>query len=491
MNDLEQLMNQLETGTADGPDVMIDPMADLMSQLETPPDKTLMEQAQGIAQPYIDIYNKRMGEAAEAGKRIRSGEESLGAGLYEAMGSGVAGTLLDVGGQAFTDIAPQNVQDALNKAMATLVEAGLDTEEGQWVIQNYDKLSDSTKRKIEATGNFAALLPLLKGVSGGGKVLSKGMKVKRNRLSEALSPYKSETVLEGEALRRFKPDVTHEKMIDTLMDENFTGNYKNLKKLSPNKTPRANIEVLDGVQSQLEAKLMNQLRTKGMTKIPTKTIAQTFDKRIKRFLSENDWLQKDKTIKDNIDLYTQKFFDQISQKGLTPEGLIQARRKFDKMLNDKMFKKGVDEKDLAAHEAFAKVLRRVANDVAHEQAALKGLDIKTSLKRSSAIMSAIENLATKHAKYQNIADTTLKFIKAHPFAASSIVTGGSAYGLGMDPTSAGMLGAMTVGPVAYGAYRYAPQTIKAADVAMRGGLLSTPGLLGYGAPEEMPEDVQP
>jgi hypothetical protein len=487
MDDLQQILGGLEFGTTDGSDVVVDPMADLMGQIETPPDKTLMEQAQGIAQSYIDIYNKRMGEAAEAGKRIRSGEESFGGGLYEAMGSGVGGTIMDVGGQIFKDVTPQSAQDALNEAMSTLVKAGMDTDQAKWVIENWNNLSDSAKRKWKATGNLAGLLPLLKGfMLKPTKLASKGMQIKRNRLSEALSPYKSEAVLKQEAMRRFKPDVRHEQMVDELMD---------IKGLSGNKSPKANIKVLDEVQTKLENKLMNQLYTRGMTRVPTKTLADTFDRRIKRFLKENDWLQSDKTIQSNIDMYTQKFFNMISKKGLTPEGLLRARREFDAKLNKKMFQKGVDEKDLAAHEAFAKVLRRVANDVAHNQAALRGVDVKESLKRSSAIMNAVENLSTKYAKYESIADKAAGFAKAHPFAtraaAASALGGGASYGVGFDPTSAGFWAAASTLPVAYGLYRTAPQTIKAADVAMRGGMLSTPGLLGYGAPEEMPEDVQP
>lgn len=471
MNDIDSILAGLEPSTAEGADVQLDPLDTLMQQIEPAPEKSLMEQAQDFIQPYQDIYNKRMGEVAEAAKRYKRGEEGLGGALYEAFGSGVGGTLVDVQGEIMSNFIPQSVEEAIAK----MAQAGIETETGQYLIENYNNLSDSTKRKLDATFNLAALVPSIMAAKKGSALLNKGARIKRNRLSELLSPLETPTTRGEEAVRRFKPDVRHEKMLDQLVD---------LKGLSPNKSVRKNIEILDAAQSKLENKLMAQLRSRPIH-IKSVDIENSFNKELTKLLSNEDWLQADKAIMDNVALQTEKLMRMIRRKGTTPEGMILARREFDAKLKQKMFKKGVDEKDIAASEAVSRTLRKLSNKIAHDAALKQGIDVQASLDKSSAIFRAVENLSTKYASETSKIAGAFEFAKRHPFASSSLAAGLAGNQLlGVPLDSPAVLGAATLGPVAYGAYRYAPQMFKGMDATMRAGMLSAPAAMGYGAPEE-------
>lgn len=471
MSEIDDLFNQYQATTTDGPDVQLDPLDELFSTVEPVPEKSMMEKAQDFVQPYQDIYNKRMGEVAEAAKRYKRGEEGLGGMLYEALGSGVGGTIADVQGEIMSNFIPQSVEEAIAK----MAQAGLETETGQYLIENYNNLSDSTKRKVDATFNLGALVPSIAAAKRGGAVVNKATRIKRNRLSELLSPLETPVTRGQEAVRRFKPDVRHEQMLDQLAD---------LKGLSPNKSVRKNIEILDEAQSKLENKLMSQLRSRPVH-IKSTEIENAFGKELKKLLTKEDWLQSDKAIMDNVQLQTEKLMRMIRRKGTTPEGLILARREFDSKLKKKMFAKGIDEKDIAASEAISRTLRKLSNKIAHDAALKQGLDVQGSLDKSSAIFRAVENLSTKYATETPKIAGMMDFAKRHPFATSGIASSlasNQLFGVPLD--SPAILGAATVGPVAYGAYRYAPQTLRGLDATMRAGMLSAPAAMGYGAPDE-------
>lgn len=471
MDELDALFAEYEATTTDGPDVQLDPLDELFSTVEPAPEKSLMEKAQDFIQPYQDIYNKRMGEVAEAAKRYKRGEEGLGGALYEAFGSGVGGTIADVQGEIMSNFMPQSVEEAIAK----MVQAGIDTETGQYLIENYNNLSDSTKRKLDATFNLGALIPSIAAAKRGGAIVNKAARIKRNRLSDLLSPLETPATRGQEAVRRFKPDVRHEQMLDQLVD---------LKGLSPNKSVRKNIEILDAAQSKLENKLMSQLRSRPVH-IKSTDIEKSFGTELNKLLTKEDWLQSDKAIMDNVQLQTEKLMRMIRRKGTTPEGLILARREFDAKLKKKMFAKGIDEKDIAASEAVSRTLRKLSNKIAHDAALKQGLDVQASLDKSSAIFRAVDNLSTKYATESSKIAGMMDFAKRHPFASSSVASGlASNQLLGLPLDSPAMLGAATLGPVAYGAYRYAPQTLKGMDAMMRAGMLSAPAAMGYGAPDE-------
>jgi len=471
MSEIDDLFDQYQATTADGPDVQLDPLDELFSTVEPVPEKSMMEKAQDFVRPYQDIYNKRMGEVAEAAKRYKRGEEGLGGMLYEALGSGVGGTIADVQGEIMSNFMPQSVEEAIAK----MAQAGLETETGQYLIENYNNLSDSTKRKVDATFNLGALVPSLMAAKRGGAIVNKAARIKRNRLSDLLSPLETPTTRGQEAVRRFKPDVRHEQMLDQLED---------LKGLSPNKSVRKNIEILDSAQSKLENKLMSQLRSRPVH-IKSTEIENAFGKELKKLLTKEDWLEADKKIMDNVQLQTEKLMRMIRRKGTTPEGLILARREFDAKLKKKMFTKGIDEKDIAASEAISRTLRKLSNKIAHDAALKQGLDVQASLDKSSAIFRAVDNLSTKYATETPKIAGMMDFAKRHPFATSGIASGlASNQLLGLPLDSPAMLGAATLGPVAYGAYSYAPQTLKGLDATMRAGMLSAPAAMGYGAPDE-------
>lgn len=471
MSDIDALFDQYQATTTDGPDVQLDPLDELFKTVEPAPEKTAQESVMDFFKPYQDIFNKRMGEVAEAAKRYKSGEEGLGGMLYEAMGSGVGGTIADVQGEIMSNFMPQSVEEAIAK----MAQAGIETETGQYLLENYNNLSDSTKRKLDATFNLAALVPSLMAAKKGGPILNKAARIKRNRLSDLLSPLETSATRGQEAVRRFKPDVRHEQMLDQLVD---------LKGLSPNKSVRKNIEILDAAQNKLENKLMAQLRSRPVH-IKSVDIDNAFNKELTKLLSNEDWLQADKAIMDNVQLQTEKLMRMIRRKGTTPEGMILARREFDAKLKKKMFAKGIDEKDIAASEAVSRTLRKLSNKIAHDAALKQGIDVQASLDKSSAIFRAVENLSTKYASESSKIAGAFEFAKRHPFASTSIASGfASNQLLGVPLDSPAILGAATLGPVAYGAYRYAPQMFKGMDAMMRAGMLSAPAAMGYGAPEE-------
>lgn len=471
MNDIDSILAGLEPSTAEGADVQLDPLDTLMQQIEPAPEKSLMEQAQDFIQPYQDIYNKRISEVAEAAKRYKSGEEGLGGMLYEAIGSGVGGTIADVQGEIMSNFMPQSVEEA----MAKMVQMGLDTDTGKYLIENYNNLSDSTKRKVDATFNLAAIAPSFIASSGKFGTLNKAQRVKRNRLSDLISPRETPDVRKGEALRRFKPVKRHEQDVDLLME---------VKGLSPNKSLRSNIKLIDDSQNKLENKLMNQLRSKPIH-IKSVDIEAGLKKELNDLINKHDWLQADETIQKNMELQVQKMMSMIRRKGTTPEGMILARREFDKKLKDAMLQKNVAPEYLSAADAVSRSIRRYANKVAHDSLIKRGVDVQGSLDMSSAMFRAVDNLSDKYAFEKPPLHASMTFMRQHPFltaTATSSLAGNQLFGIPLD--SPAILGAATVGPVAYGAYRYAPQALKGMDAMMRAGMLSAPAAMGYGAPEE-------
>ena len=138
----------------------------------------------------------------------------------------------------------------------------------------------------------------------------------------------------------------------------------------------------------------------------------------------------------------------------TPEGIILARRAFDKKLKKAALSAKAPEAEATARDAVSRVLRRALNDIVHKADPTANTD--KILRSQSMMYRAMENLTESYKTYDTTGGAVLELAKRHPMATAMAVGGTGTLGGLLTPT---ILGGAVVGAGAYGAYKGLPNAL--------------------------------
>lgn len=421
-------------------------------QWQDPPKKEVMEppKTQGSFFDRITkLARNRKGEMSSAITNYGEGNIGLGSMLLQVVGKGGFGTAADIVGEAVatgvSTVVPDAVEEPIKQYAYEMLGEAYNSEIGQTLAEEWNKLDPNVQKNLQATGNIMAwAAPKIKASKGGQSLQNLGQAVKKGRMSNKLKLPETPKNKLAEAKRRFKDPHGFEDIVDEV---------SKVEKVSPNKSFKANINAVGDEVERLDRQLFKQLRQKSVD-ISDDLIDQKLDLELSNLLKNNQWIQSNSSIAsafDNNISALQKLIDKYPK---TPQGMLRARREFDRMLKDNIFK--VPEEELIARDAVSKVLRRALNDVVSEAAPYA--PVKETLRKQSRLLSGLDNLAENYALEQPPLSDLKSVFQRYPMATAGVLAGTGAGAAVV--TSPVILGGAALGATGVGAYRGLPAALR-------------------------------
>lgn len=399
------------------------------------------------------LASNRKEEMTGAVGKYGRGELGLGSTLLQVVGKGGFGTAADLVGETVASgvsaVVPDAVEEPIKQYAYEMLGKAYNSEIGKVIAREWNKLDPETQNNLEATGNIMAwATPKLKAGGVGDKLTNMGQVVKKGRMANKLQLPDTAKNRLAEAKRRFRPPYAFDEVVEEV---------SKLKTTSPNKSFKANITAVGDEIAALDKNLFRELRKRSVD-IPEDLIDQKIDLELTNLLKNNQWIQSNASIAsafDNNIAALQKILDDSPN---TPQGLLVARRKFDKLLKDSMFEIPVDER--IARDAVSTVLRRTLNDVVSEAAPYA--PVKETLRKQSRLYNGLDNLAENYALEKPPLAELRNIAQRYPGASVGVLAGASPF-IAAAPQIAAIAGAGAVGA---GAYRGFPAALRGSGAAL-------------------------
>jgi len=409
------------------------------------------------------------------------------------IGKGIAGPMLDIAGEtvstgvgAAADVANPEIRRGFNDLMNGITNS----EFAKQAIDFYMALDPQTRRTVESAFNIANVLApfKLKAKKGAGfsDTLKEGMTVvdrqkdlKRTMLRRM---FQSERSKENIAFDLTNGTADLDNMVDNLLD---------IKGVSPLYVPERNMAALNKHMNTLEARIQGQLGSFDKTGRFVRNVKNSFNDLLADTINTSPTL-REQGLKPAVKAEAQRsimrkvdgIITNLKEAKIEPnslKGLLELRRRLDKVLSSKDFNKlsDVDKSKLALEKQIVMDMRGKINDTISgfaEEFAPENETIKTLLKKQSATYGATNNYVTKSAR--NLANLTEQGAIAKALSNHPILVYRALQNQGASPTVAAILAApsaINLGGEVFGAARR--QLSGARAPLIRGGMF-------YGQEEE-------
>ena len=408
------------------------------------------------------LANKRTAEVSQTFEDYAKGDISLGSAMLQTVGKGGFATAGDFIAESVSTgvgaVLPDEIKEPIKQFAGEMIGKVLDSDVANSVADEWNKLDDATQKNLESTGAIMSfLLPKVKAKPIGAKIKGVGRAIKKERLSKTLKLPDTAPNKVAEARRLFKDPVGFDDMVEEV---------SKIKGVSSNNTPKTNILLIGKEFDKTDKKLLMQLRTKPI-KVSDDLIDNTVDLHLAKLKAENSWLASDASISAAFDNNVKLLQETINKFPKTPEGILLARRAFDKKLNKAALAAKAPESELIARDAVSRVLRRSLNDVVSKSA--KGVDVDKFLAKERMMYKALDNLAESHGNFKPVSETIKDFAKGHPYISYGFLRGAGLSGGVMAAVANPIVaGGAVAGATLVGANRNLPSILKGVGSGARG-----------------------
>ena len=409
------------------------------------------------------------------------------------IGKGLKGPIMDVTGEvistglgAAADVANPEIRRGFNDLMNNITNS----EFAKQAIDFYMAVDPQTRRTLESVFNIANVMAPF-------KIKAKKGAGFRDTLEEGLTIVDKRKEFKREMLRRmFQPERSKANIELELRNgtgalDNMVDNLLDIKGVSPLYVPERNLAALNKHMNSLEARIQGQLGSFDKTGKFVRNVKNSFNDLLVDTINTSPTL-REQVLKPAVKAEAQRsimrkvdgIITNLKEAKIEPnslKGLLELRRRLDKVLSSKDFNKlsDVDKSKLALEKQIVMDMRGKINDTISgfaEEFDPDNTTIKTLLQKQSATYGATNNYATKSAR--NLADlteqgTVVKALSNHP-----ILVYRALQNQGASPTVAAILAApsaINLGGEVFGATRR--QLSGARAPLIRGGMF-------YGQEEE-------
>ena len=363
------------------------------------------------------MLNSRRMKTSDAIERRARGETGVMEGALQMTGQGVALPLLDLSGYHIIEAAKAVMPDSLEEDINEMMQDALGSSWAQKIAGWWNSLSDSKKSTYEsATGMMTTILPMIKAKGVNRRLLSVANQKRLEGVQKMFHPEWTKDELVNLAKREGLYDGRTNEMFEVLTQNPM---------IKPQKSNAYNMRMINRSLNDLESQLMNGLATRPVA-VDTGAVKMRIAQQMEEYrLNQKDWLQPDSAIEKAFDLNLEKMFDLIDKHPSTPQGLLMARREFDRMMRDA----NVDIGTETARKAAAKIVRDNVNDVI--AASVPDAKVKDILNRYTHHITAQENLAVNSLKKSNLPQKVINELQRHPYLVAGALGlgGGSQTGL--------------------------------------------------------------
>lgn len=442
---LEQIFNQGVSSQA--PRVTVAPPNQRLSTGSTEQDTSLFGR---LKEGVSDVIQTRGQQFADSKERQTQGGQTGGETALQFAGQTVGATfdILGVGLTELLKLTPDKIKETVGTAGQAFLEtpagqAGLQAlSSGMETYQSWKEENPRAAANLEAVGNIASVVP----VTRGGKALTqpavtatKGTTKQVARLGTGVSKVIDERTISNElktAVDLTRPilSANEKKSAFASGRGKFSGVTKELE-LAPT---RRELDIAE-VSKPFIKKDLNK------TVISLNDEVSRLDKSIVQNLKNNDGIFNDKELRSTLsaikddnrivfggdkaiekayDTVIDEIFNHLDKNNLS--SLFAARKKFDRVVNDK-FPKTFDGSptDLARTNAILDV-RRGVNDYISSRLP-EGSPFKEVLRKESLLLTARDNIAENLSKSlgSNVVKRTIDTIRKNP-----VVATGGAVGIG-------------------------------------------------------------
>lgn len=394
-----------------------------------------------VAGDFFSGLSERLGQALgerkediNAALRARSEGKISGPEMgLQILGKGVAGSALDVTGEAvgtavgtLADVVNPRIREGFNDIRKGIMDSDVAKE----AISLYQGLDENSRRNIESIFNITNALSPVRikpraglGIGGaiehGLKVVNKAKDMKRDTLRGLFQAPRTREAIDFE-LRH--GTAQQEAMLNDLMD---------VKGVSPMYRPEKNLESLgkhmDGLENRIQSALTEFDKT-GVMANAKSSFGKMLVDTVQNAPSVRELGLKTAKKQEVIGSIMRKvdgITKNMKETGVNPNslsGLLQLRRRLDKVLRDSDFKKlsEGDIADIALEKHIVMQMRGKINDAISgfvEQSGKSNENIKELLRKQSSMYQAQDNLVRKTAMAeQDLTDKhwLMKAISSHP-----------------------------------------------------------------------------
>jgi hypothetical protein len=413
------------------------------------PEVTVPKQQGDFFDRITKLARNRNEEMQGAIKQFGEGNIGLGSMLLQVVGKGGYGTAADIVGETvatgLSSVTPDAIEEPIKQYAYELFGKAYNSDIGKAIAEEWNKLDPNTQKNIEATGNILSwAAPKLKAKVPAEKLKGLGNAIEKSRISKKLKLPDTPSNRLDEAKRAFKDPYGFDDIVEEV---------NKVKGVSSNNSTKKNIIVLNKEIDNTDKELFRQLRKRSVD-IADEAIDQNLDLELANMFKRNSFLQSDasiaKAVDDNLSSL-QKIIDKYPK---TPQGLIRARREFDKRLSEKI--KGAPEYELIARDAVSKSFRRALNNTVIEAAPYA--DVKGLLNKQSKLFGGIDNLAQNYALEKPSLTELTQLVKQHPIITLGALSGtGAGFAFASSPV---VLGASGAGALLSAGYRATPSALK-------------------------------
>lgn len=434
---------------------------------------------------------ERMGSAMEARKKemidvMQAPERFPFERELQMIGKGIAGPIMDITGEAVStgvgavaDVANPEIRRGFNDLMNNITNSPA----AKQAIDFYMALDPQTRRTVESAFNIANVLApfKIKAKKGAGfqDTLKEGMTVvdrqkdlKRTMLRRMFQSERSQANIEFDLLN------------GTEKLDNMVENLLDIKGVSPLYVPERNLAALTKHMNALEARIQGQLSSFDKTGKFVRNVKNSFNDLLVDTINTSQTL-REQGLKPAVKAEAQRsimrkvdgIITNLKEAKIEPNslrGLLELRRRLDKVLSSKDFNKlsDADKSKLALEKQIVMDMRGKLNETISglaEQFDPDNTTIKTLLQKQSATYGATSNYATKSAR--KLADLTDQGTVAKALSNHPILVYRALQNQGASPTVAAILAApsaINLGGEMFGATRR--QLSGARAPLIRGGM---------------------
>ena len=349
---------------------------------------------QGTVDEYVPEVAQRLQRRVEGG-----GDPTLtqmaATGLSQAARTGGELTV-----QAFAPLVPEGLKEALGTAWDTLSQSPyaqapiLAASSGFQQYQNWAKTNPKEAEEFETTVDIATLFsPRPDLINLDNKVRAAkaaGNRQKINKEKEALTGLLTPENLDGQAKTARTGLINTEKWVPDEFDESVIDVVQTIPGIEPFGTVHSNFRIIQNHVENSAKTLTNYIKSQNK-KIDTKELSDEFDFALDDFQGSDVYKLASDAAQKQFDKFSNLARDLIIEEGTDLQGVLRARRRFDKAMSAAG---NTLDADVATYQAQAgKLVRGVMNDYLKRNT--DGVEVHNLLDTQFRSLTALDRLVNK------------------------------------------------------------------------------------------------
>ena len=382
---------------------------DKMDAANAPPDAPVEE-----PQTYMEAVGRKYGETdfqgtldsyvPEVAQRLQSRVEGGGEPTLTQMAATGLSQAARTGGelavQAFIPLVPEGIKEALGTAWNTLSQSPyaqapiLAASSGFEQYQNWAKTNPKEAEEFETTVDIATLFsPRPDLINLDKKVRAAradGNRQKINKEKEALTGLLTPESLDGQAKTVSTGLINTEKWVPDEFDESVIDVVQTIPGIKPFGTVHKNFRIIQNHVENSAKTLTNYIKSQNK-KIDTKELSDEFDFALDDFQGSDVYKLASDAAQKQFEKFANLARDLIIEEGTDLQGVLMARRRFDKAMSAAG---NTLDADVATYQAQAgKLVRGVMNDYLKRNT--DGVEVHNLLDTQFRSLTALDRLVNK------------------------------------------------------------------------------------------------